>query len=239
MVNFFSLCEYFSRDKESKKTNMKKPNLILIGPPGSGKGTFTQTLKKFDYVSLSTGNLLREIIEENSNLGIKCKTFINKGKLVPDDIIFNLIDQKIKFFLKDENPFVLDGFPQSFKQYQYILDLLKKEKMKEDVWFLEFIIDNNKAIERMKSRLFCLECHQIYNKNTNPPHKKYICDICQTTLSIRSTDNQADAQKRLDLYYKITKPILSLAKKEFKYLRINSNFEYNDMLYINFILHMF
>ncbi|MBX9786971.1 MAG: nucleoside monophosphate kinase [Alphaproteobacteria bacterium] len=217
---------------------IEKKNLILIGPPGSGKGTFTQELKQFHYESISTGNLLRENLAANSFIGQECKDFINSGKLVPDKLIFKLIHEKIKRTLREKTPFVLDGFPQSIIQYHYLLRLLEKEDMKGRCCFLEFIIDDEKAINQMISRLFCLKCHQIYNNVTCPPLKRNTCDKCQCKLVRRSTDNRDDAIKRLKVYRKETKPILALAKKNFEILKINSNFGYNVQLYINFIFHI-
>lgn len=224
-------------NKRDIKNITEKQNFILIGPPGSGKGTFAQELKQFQYKLISTGNLLRENLASNSLLAQECRIFINAGLLVPDEIIFRLIHEKITQTLQEKTPFILDGFPQTITQYRYLLHLLE-EDMKRRCCFLEFIIDDEKAIERMAARLFCLKCHQIYNRLTYPPLEDNTCHKCRCELASRSTDNKDDAIKRLRVYRKETKPILTLIKKNFEIFRINSNFEYSAHLYINFIFHM-
>ena len=181
-------------------------NIILFGPPGAGKGTQANNIvKKFNLLKISTGDLLREEIKNNTDLGTKIKSIINKGLLVSDDIINNLI-AKILTDKKFYNRLIFDGYPRNLSQAKN-LDLLTKKYNQKISCVLSLKVDQDVIIKRIVGRSVCSKCGLIFNKFFNQATKKnHYCDT--KFLQQRSDDNEKTARNRFETYTKETLPIL-------------------------------
>ena len=194
---------------------MKKV-FIFLGPPGSGKGTQTSRLAdKLSIPHIDTGSLLRKNIQDNTELGIIAKGFIDKGLLVPVEVVASVIEDRIK---KDDcnNGFILDGYPRSVEQADELVKIMDKSakfNLKDDSLVIYFDIDNEKLIERLINRRSCPKCGTIYNLVSNPPQIMDYCDICETKLTMRKDDNEETARARFVTYEKETAPLYDYFKQ--------------------------
>ena len=187
-------------------------NIILFGPPGAGKGTQANNIvKRFNLLKVSTGDLLREEIKNNTDLGIKIKSIINKGLLVSDDIINNLI-AKILTDKKFYNRLIFDGYPRNLSQAKN-LDLLAKKYNQKISCVLSLNVDKEAIIKRVLGRQICTNCGLIFNEYFNPSTKKnHSCD--SKFLNKRPDDNEKIIINRFETYLNKTLPILDFYKKQ-------------------------
>ena len=182
-------------------------NIILFGPPGAGKGTQADNIvKNFRLYKVSTGDLLRIEINNNTDLGIKIKSKIDQGLLISDDIINNLVD-KILFNKKYYNRLIFDGYPRNLNQAKSLELLVKKYNQKISCVF-NLNIDKETIIKRILGRLVCSKCNLTFNKYFNPPKKeKYKCNL--NFLKTRTDDNKKTIKNWYETYVKKTLPILN------------------------------
>lgn len=180
-----------------------KPNLILIGAPGSGKGTQANRLvKEFGYKHLSTGDLLRKEIADKSALGLEVKSVIDAGKLVDDNLVLRLL----KANTDKARANIFDGFPRNINQAK-LLDQEVLSDVKYKVVY--FDIEKSVLLDRLCFRRTCPSCGKIYNIKLMPPKKKDTCDACgKQGLTHRSDDNEKVVNERLDVFLKSTAPLL-------------------------------
>jgi adenylate kinase len=183
-------------------------NLILLGPPGAGKGTqasFLQT--KYGLAKLSTGDMLREAASSGSQLGQHVKEIMEQGKLVDDEIMINLIRERIA--QPDcENGFILDGFPRTLAQAE-ALDVMLKEEGRDLSHVIELEVVDAALVERISGRFACAKCGEGYHDSFKQPAIKGVCDVCGSTeFSRRADDNAETVGKRLDSYHQQTAPLL-------------------------------
>ena len=181
-------------------------NIILFGPPGAGKGTQADNVvKNFNLYKISTGDLLREEIKKNTDLGKKIKTKIDQGLLVSDDIINNLM-AKILSSKENINGFIFDGYPRNLSQAKSLDALIIKYNQKISC-ALSLNIDKETIIKRVLGRLVCTKCGLTFNKYFNPPKKeKYNCRL--NYLKTRSDDSEKTIKNRIGIYSSKTLPIL-------------------------------
>lgn len=185
-------------------------NFVFIAPPAAGKGTQSKLLvDKYDYIHISTGDLLREEVGKNTALGIQINEIISSGKLVDDNLVLRLLKSKLIFALDSKKPFIIDGFPRTLNQ----ADMLNS-------CFNELGVDNYKVIymdlsyeeakNRVLGRLICPTCGKSYNELVSSlmPKESGICDKCGTKLDKRSDDTEETFKERFDTYVINTKPIL-------------------------------
>ena len=181
--------------------------IVLLGPPGAGKGTQAVMLKeKKGFLHLSTGDILRENVKNNTEIGKKAKAFMEKGELVPDDIVIEMMLNTIKAS-RDKKDFILDGFPRTAYQAK-ILDseLGKLELPIEIVVYFKTGIDT--VISRLAGRRLCTKCGASYHIANMPPKKQGVCDKCGAELYQRKDDGEETIKKRLEVYNNQTKELI-------------------------------
>jgi adenylate kinase len=184
--------------------------VIFLGPPGAGKGTQSQLLKERDnFIQISTGDILREAVKNQTSLGLQAKKFMDEGKLVPDDLILNIISEKLEE-LKDKN-IIFDGFPRTVAQAEGLKDMLSKIGRKIDAVIL-FDIPDEEVIKRLSGRRVCPNCGAVYHLIYNPPKNDNVCDKCGTPLIQREDDREEVIRKRLEVYHQQTAPLIDYYK---------------------------
>lgn len=181
--------------------------LILLGPPGVGKGTQAKLLSQhYDIPQISTGDLLREAVSEGTELGKQAKKYMDQGELVPDDVILGMVEETLQSD-KCSDGFILDGFPRTVPQAEGLTAIMKKLSIQLDgVVSLE--VDDQVVIDRLSARRTCVDCGAIYNVKTNPPEKEGVCDKCGGELILRDDDQPETIKNRLDVYKKQTEPLV-------------------------------
>lgn len=184
-------------------------NLVLMGPPGAGKGTQGEILsKRLGIDTISTGVMLRTAIKEQTEVGKMAEKYINDGKLVPDDVIVKIVKERL------EKPdcakgFILDGFPRTTAQAEALTESgVKIDKV------LSLEVDDEKIVERLSSRRECRECGTPYNVISNKPQTEGKCDKCGGDLIQRADDNPDTIKNRLNVYHEQTEPIKSYYEKK-------------------------
>lgn len=183
-------------------------NIILIAPPAAGKGTQAKLLcDKYNLVHISTGDLLRSALNNNDSLSLKIKEIMSSGKLVSDDIVLDLLFNKLEK-LENTNGFILDGFPRNINQAKLYLDLVNK--FNYDLKVIYINVPLNVLQNRILGRSFCLNCGNSYNEFIDDlkPKVDGVCDKCGTTLIKREDDNVQTFEKRYDEYIKETYPLI-------------------------------
>ncbi|MEO0230823.1 MAG: adenylate kinase [candidate division WOR-3 bacterium] len=184
---------------------MERLRLIFLGPPGAGKGTQAERLEKeHGILKISTGDILRESVSKGTTLGEIARVYMERGELVPDDIIIGLVREKII----DLDEFVLDGFPRNVNQAEG-LDRLLDSLGKRITAAIYFEVPDQEVKRRLLARRVCPECKRIYNIITDPPSEDELCDKCKVKLIIRSDDNEETIENRLKVYHEQTKPLLN------------------------------
>ncbi len=183
--------------------------LILLGAPGAGKGTQAERIsEKFQIPTISTGERLRAAIKDGTELGLKAKSFMDAGALVPDEVVIGII----KEYLSSEqckNGFILDGFPRSIPQ----AEALDSMGVSLDA-VLSIEVADEKIVERMSGRRVCPTCGATHHIVYNPPKKDGICDKCGTELQIRKDDAPETVLSRLETYHNITEPLKEFYSKK-------------------------
>lgn len=177
-------------------------NLILMGAPGAGKGTQSEKIsEKWGIPAISTGDILRAAMKEGTPLGKEAKSYVDAGKLVPDEIVIGIIKERLSSD-SCKNGFILDGFPRSIPQ----AEALEKIGIKIDC-VLSIEVADDVIIERMSGRRICSGCGLSYHVKYKMPEKENICDKCGASLYIRNDDAAETVKNRLDTYHTQTEPL--------------------------------
>lgn len=182
-------------------------NIILMGPPGAGKGTQAELLKaRFPIPHISTGDIFRDAVNQGSELGQEAQKYMSSGQLVPDEITTAIVKERIN--QADCEPgFLLDGFPRTTAQAQALDQSLAELGKKVDL-AINIDVPTQLLIERLSGRISCQECKRVYNLNFNPPREQGKCDSCGGELVQRNDDRGETVVKRLEVYNQQTRPLL-------------------------------
>ena len=185
--------------------------LILLGAPGAGKGTQAEILsEKYNIPTISTGNIIRAALKSGSEMGLKAKSYIDSGNLVPDEVVIGIIKERLA---KDDckNGFILDGFPRTIPQ----AEALDRLNFSIDV-VLSIEVADEEIIKRMSGRRVCEKCGASYHTEYKKPSKEGICDLCGANLVIRKDDEPQTVLNRLNVYHNETEPLKSYYEKSGK-----------------------
>lgn len=198
-----------SFDEIPMKKEVPPQAVIFIGPPGSGKGTQAEKLKGYRHIS--TGDLLREEIKKGSKIGLSCKEIIDKGEMVPDALISDLIETHFSPHI------LLDGYPRTLAQARWL-----DEKVKiSQVFFFEVNVD--KLVERLTNRRVCPSCKGVYNLVSKPPIKPFTCDQCATPLMQRADDVETVIRNRMRVYQEETAPVIEYYRQKGQLTKLDAS----------------
>lgn len=203
-------------------------NIVLFGPPGAGKGTQAQFLsEEYNIPHISTGDILRDNVKNGTALGTKAKSYMDKGELVPDNLLIDLI--KVRLEAPDTRKgFLLDGFPRTIPQAQALDEILDDmNKNLDSVVNIE--VGPAELVRRLSGRRICRNCGSSYHLVLNPSKVKDICDACGGELYQRADDQEAAIKNRLEVYKKQTQPVLEYYKKKGVLINIDGDREIEEI----------
>ncbi|MBU5479562.1 adenylate kinase [Eubacterium sp. MSJ-13] len=187
--------------------------IIMLGAPGAGKGTHAKKItEKYGIPAISTGDIFRENIKNGTELGKKAKEYMDAGNLVPDELVCDLVVDRLK---QDDckKGYILDGFPRTIPQAEALTEALAKDGDAID-YALEIFLEDQAIIDRMGGRRVCKSCGATYHVVNIPPKKEGVCDECDGELIIRDDDAPETVKKRLDVYHEQTAPLIDYYKKQ-------------------------
>ena len=187
-------------------------NIILFGPPGAGKGTQAKKMvDNYGIPQISTGDILRANVREGTELGLAAKGYMDKGELVPDEVLIGIIKNRLKE--QDcEKGFILDGYPRTIPQADALAVILDEINKPIDV-VLNLEVPDEELVERISGRLMC-NCGASYHRTFNPPKKDDVCDICGSKVFQRDDDKEEAVKNRLNVYKKQTEPLIEYYTKQ-------------------------
>lgn len=211
--------------------------LVLLGPPGAGKGTLANLLKEALHIShISTGDILREEMKNNTSLGQEAKQYIENGELVPDDVVTKLIESKFSGNNITESGYMLDGFPRTGKQAEDLDKILNKSNNALD-YALYLASSLPVIIQRLTGRRICRNCGALFHIKNKPPRKEGVCDECGGEVYRRADDNKETIKTRMDVYLKNTKPIVDYYQAQGKLKEVDADKDSQEVLGI--LMRMF
>ncbi|MBQ0110622.1 MAG: adenylate kinase [Oscillospiraceae bacterium] len=203
--------------------------LILLGAPGAGKGTQAEYIsEKLSIPTISTGNIIRESMREGTEMGLKAKAFVDKGNLVPDEVVIGIIKERLS--QNDcANGFILDGFPRTIPQAQ-ALDEMGVQIDKT----LSIEVADEDIVRRMSGRRVCPACGASYHIEYKKPEKEGVCNLCGAQLIIRNDDKPETVLERLKIYHAQTEPLKEYYNKQGKLLTVQGQEELKDTTRLTF-----
>lgn len=197
--------------------------LILLGAPGAGKGTQAEIIsEKFNIPTISTGNIIRAALKNGTEMGIKAKSYIDAGELVPDEVVIGIIRERLAES-DCEGGFILDGFPRTIPQAQALNDM----GIEIDA-ALSIEVEDSDIVKRMSGRRVCEKCGASYHTEYKKPEKEGICNICGGSLVIRKDDEPETVLNRLNVYHEQTEPLKDFYKACGKLITVEGQEELKD-----------
>ena len=207
------MCDCCSGDKMGLNV------LVLLGPPGGGKGTQAKKIvEEFGFAHFSTGDALREEVSNQTEIGIKAKAIMESGELVPDELLGAMVKGRIENAVGSKG-IILDGYPRTVSQAEFLATFTSDMK----VAAVNIAVDQGLIIKRLSGRRFCQNCGTIYNISFSPPVKDGICDKCGTELSRRKDDYEDVIRERLRVYDKKTQPVVDYYENSGSYFEVDGN----------------
>ena len=187
--------------------------IVLLGPPGAGKGTQAKSISnRYSIPHISTGDIFRKNISEGTPLGIEAKGYIDKGQLVPDEVTINMVKDRLTW--EDcKNGYLLDGFPRTVAQAEALEGFLADRNEKLDT-ALSIEVPSSFILERMTGRRVCPSCGASYHVKFNPPTKAGVCDVCGSDIVQRKDDTEETVSERLEVYERQTQPLIDFYKEK-------------------------
>jgi adenylate kinase len=203
-------------------------NIVLVGLPGAGKGTQAEKIAtEFSVPHISTGDAFRAAVKEETPLGVQAKSFMDKGHLVPDDIVVGIVKERLG---KDdcETGFMLDGFPRTVQQAKALDDMLAEMGRKLD-HVIEINVSRDLLLERLTGRRICSQCGATYHVMFNPPKEEGVCDKCGGELYQREDDNEQTVATRLDVNIEQSAPVLEYYEQKSLLRKIKGEQDIQDV----------
>ena len=199
---------------------MASVRVVLLGPPGAGKGTQAKLLRdRFEACQISTGDILRKAVADKTPLGREADGYLNRGELVPDDVIVRLVGERLKQ-TDCAKGFVLDGFPRTLPQAQSLEGILKEMALPLDA-VLSIQVPHDVIVERLAGRRNCQNCGALYHLNFDPPRNGETCDRCDGRLQQRDDDREDTITTRLRVYESQTAPLANFYRERGNLREIN------------------
>lgn len=189
-------------------------DVILLGAPGAGKGTqATELVKQYGLVHISTGDLFRAALRNETELGLQAKAYMDKGELVPDEVVIGMVEERIA--QPDCDGGVLfDGFPRTVEQADALARVLEQRQRRID-GVISIAVSNDVLLKRIAGRISCKECGAVFNRYFHPPKQEGVCDACGAhALFQRADDNEHTAKNRLDVYFHQTAPLIDYYREQ-------------------------
>lgn len=202
--------------------------LILLGPPGAGKGTqATRICQKYGIPHISTGDIFRKNIKEGTDLGKKAQEYMNKGELVPDDLVLEIAADRL---MEEDckNGFLLDGFPRTVYQAEQLDKFLNEKNLDIDL-VIDINVGKDELMTRLIGRRVCRNCGATYHVINMPPEKDGVCDVCGGALYQRSDDTAATVENRIEVYNAQTAPLVEYYEKLGKIAHIDGAMGLEDV----------
>ena len=191
----------------SPVTPVSELNLILLGPPGAGKGTQAERLQEdFDLAYIATGDMLRKAVADGTELGQKAKAYMDNGDLVPDEVIIGVILQEVESDAAQDG-FLLDGYPRTVEQAEALATALARRE-RQLTAVLCISVPDDEVVRRLSGRRMCAKSGHVYNIHTDPPKHDEVCDQDGSQLMQRDDDREETVRKRLAVYHKQTSPLV-------------------------------
>lgn len=204
--------------------------LIILGAPGSGKGSQCKWITKdYNVPHISTGDIFRKNISEGTELGKKAKEYMDKGALVPDELVIDLLKSRLDEPDCVENGFLLDGFPRTLSQAEALSEYLASKGIQIDR-VINIDVDDSEIMSRALNRRTCSnpDCKEIYNMRDNPPKVEGICDKCGSPLFVRDDDNEETVANRLRVYHEQTEPLIKYYTEQGILRTVKGQQDFND-----------
>ena len=200
--------------------------LILLGPPGAGKGTQASAIvEKYNIPHISTGDIFRENIKKGTELGEKAKEYMDKGLLVPDELVISIVEDRLQ--QEDcKNGFLLDGFPRTLNQGEALDEVLSKMGLNLNR-VVNLDVGKEILIERAIGRRICKDCGEVFHIKFNPSKKEGVCDNCGGKLYQRDDDTVETVEKRIEVYHKQTEPLIDYYNKKGLILNVDGSKDKN------------
>jgi adenylate kinase len=192
---------------------MAQHNLILLGPPGAGKGTqASKIVEEYGVPHISTGDILRAAVKNETQMGLEAKRYMDAGDLVPDEVVIGIVKDRLQE-PDTQKGFLMDGFPRTIPQAEALdrtLETIERAVTKT----VAILVDNEELVSRLSGRRICRECQTPYHVSSNPPQRAGICDKCGGELYQRDDDSESTVRNRLDVYERQTAPLIDYYEQQ-------------------------